>query len=84
MEGPLCGVQENGRAVVTLVVTEGVAGVWCYHLNDEKQKARALCGAWTMPTSIKLECWGKTPPNYHIPESWCSKCAALRSSVEAR
>jgi hypothetical protein len=62
-----------------LKIAEGVAGVWHYHLLEESSEGRmALCGALVMPTQIPLSYWKGTPPNYHIPESWCSTCDSLR------
>jgi hypothetical protein len=37
-----------------LHVTEGIAGVWFYHLSREGTKATALCGAKTMSTQIPM------------------------------
>ena len=61
-----------------LVVTEGISGVWHYHLSLETTKTVGLCGARTMSTSLPLSAWGRHIPNYHIPEKFCAKCAAAR------
>lgn len=60
-----------------LVIVEGLAGTWHYHLAPEEKFTRALCGAQTMRTSIPLAYWNKTPKDHHIPESWCSRCERL-------
>lgn len=60
-----------------LNVCEGIAGMWHYHLRRGTSVV-ALCGARVMHTSIPLARWGKTPPGYHIPESWCLGCTKLR------
>jgi hypothetical protein len=60
-----------------LRVVEHVIGFWSYHLAEEG-KYEALCGSKVMMnTIIDLDRWGKTPPDYHIPEKWCKRCAAL-------
>lgn len=61
-----------------LVVTEGISGVWLYHLSHEGTETGALCGAQTMRTSIPIERWGRTPKGYHIPEKWCQRCDGAR------
>jgi hypothetical protein len=58
-------------------VTEGVEGYWHYHLSPAGAFTRSLCGRSTMRTSIRLDAWGKTPPDYHIPQKWCAECARL-------
>lgn len=68
-------------------ITEDVESTWHYHLslwvraNGAKvgqPNVVALCGARVMPISIPLKAWDTTPPNWHIPESWCKKCDQLR------
>lgn len=58
-------------------ITEGVESVWRYHLSLDHLASKGLCGARVMHTSIPLDRWGQTPPNYHIPEKWCAECARL-------
>ena len=58
---------ENG-----LHITEGIGGVWFYHLSLASTNATALCGARTMNTSIPLASWGVRG---HLNEGWCEKCA---------
>jgi hypothetical protein len=55
-----------------LHVTEGIGGVWFYHLSLAATNSTALCGAKTMHTSIPLASWGVRG---HLNEGWCSKCA---------
>lgn len=55
-----------------LHVTEGIGGVWFYHLSLASTNATALCGARTMNTSIPLASWGVRG---HLNEGWCAKCA---------
>jgi len=59
---------ENG-----LHITEGIGGVWFYHLSLTSTNATALCGAKTMNTSIPLASWAVRG---HLNEGWCAKCAA--------
>lgn len=58
-------------------ISEGVSGTWHYHLR-EVGEIKALCGAMVMRTSMRLGRWNKKIPDYHIPESFCSKCDELR------
>ena len=57
----------------SLRVTEGIAGVWHYHLA-ETGSWRALCGRNVMSTHIPLDAWGKGG-NPELHESWCRECA---------
>lgn len=54
-------------------ITEGIGGVWFYHLSAASTNATALCGAKTMNTSIPLKSWGVRG---HLNEGWCTKCGA--------
>lgn len=58
-----------------LKVTEGVSGMYHYHLSEAHRTSRALCGAMTMGTSIPLEGW-KVPFGEHFSKrpTWCEKC----------
>lgn len=62
-----------------IVVTEGVSGVWHYHLSHTETRTRGLCGAQTMATSIKLSAWGSI--SQHLPESWCGACAKQATAL---
>jgi hypothetical protein len=55
-----------------LVVTEGIASVWHYHLSEAHWKSRALCGKQAMPTNIPVRTWGFKPD--HMPSSYCRVC----------
>ena len=60
---------------MSLVVCEGIAGMWSYHLRDAGSKEyRGFCGAETMDRTVPVTYWGQTPKNYHIPEKWCRVC----------
>ena len=65
-----------------LVISEGVAGYWHYHLSVEGRITRGLCGAETMYTSIPLERWGVKGPS-HLPKSYtyCKECEKARDSA---
>lgn len=65
----------NGRAYeeLGLQCSEGVASMWHYHLR-KPGCTRALCGAPVMGSGRPLGQWGIVPPNYHLPESFCSAC----------
>lgn len=60
------------------VITEGISGLWHYHLSAPGKTTRGLCGAQTMHTSIKRSDWA-VPFGEHFPKkpTWCEKCAAL-------
>lgn len=68
---------KNGP-ITELVITEGVSGLWHYHISREDKKTRALCGAQTMHTSIQLKDW-KVQFGEHFPKrpTWCSHCESL-------
>jgi hypothetical protein len=63
------------------LVVEGIHGTWHYHLRDSSlpnhKSNPAACGAAVMHTGVPITAWDKTPPNYHLREKWCAKCAAL-------
>ena len=61
----------------SLQVTEGVSGLWHYHLSLPTSKTRGLCGALVMGTSIPRDDWRK-PFGDHFPKrpTWCEKCDA--------
>lgn len=58
-----------------LLVTEGVSGVWHYHLSKPESRTRGLCGAQVMSTAIELKDWGK-PFGDHFPKpaTYCKTC----------
>lgn len=58
-----------------LVITEGVSGLWHYHLSPVGKTTRALCGAQVMPTVIQRKDW-RVPFGEHFPKrpTWCDKC----------
>lgn len=60
------------------VISEGVSGVWHYHLSDESTGHRGLCGAHTMPTKIRLQDW-RVQFGEHFPKrpTWCDECEKL-------
>jgi hypothetical protein len=67
---------------VSLRVVEGVSGVWFYHLQHEKNEpGLSLCGKQVMRRDIRLDYWGKTPKNYHIPEKWCTRCPEIAEQL---
>lgn len=60
-------------------VTEGISGMWHYHISEDSDTSRSLCGRLVMPTSIKIEDWAK-PFGAHFPKqpTFCDKCSSLR------
>lgn len=69
------------KAIVKTVdgmhVTEGISGVWFYHISVEGTNATALCGAKTMLTHIPMSAWGVRG---HLNEGWCKACAEAAAS----
>lgn len=59
-----------------LKITEGVSGLWHYHLSLPTNPSRGICGALVMRTSIPRDDWG-LPFGEHFPKrpTWCAKCA---------
>lgn len=57
------------------IITEGVAGLWHYHLSNPQSSATALCGAAVMRTDMPLSAW-KVPFGEHFPKrpTWCKAC----------
>lgn len=64
------------KSVDGLHVTEGVSGVWYYHLSQAGTNATALCGAKTMSTGVPMSAWGARG---HLSEKWCVTCASQAS-----
>lgn len=63
----------SGDTAGALIVTEGIAGVWSYHLSLADKFTVSLCGRQTMKTGLPLSAWGIK--SKHIPESYCRVCA---------
>jgi hypothetical protein len=62
----------------TYVITEGVSGMYHYHVSEHQHSGRSLCGAATMNTGMRLQDWG-VPFGDHFPKrpTWCAICAQL-------
>lgn len=63
-----------------LVVTEGIAGYWHYHLSSSDETSMALCGSRTMPTKIQLEYFRKilkTKRERRCDGMACKKCTEM-------
>jgi hypothetical protein len=60
-----------------IVITEGVAGYYHYHLSLKEKTSKGFCGALTMPTAIPLSEWGK-PGGEHLAKkyTYCKECSA--------
>jgi hypothetical protein len=58
-----------------LKISEGISGVYFYHLSTAKHSERSLCGRRTMPTSIPIKAWGHY--NGHLKERYCAECEKL-------
>lgn len=57
-----------------LHITEGIYGMWFYHLSEQGENSKSLCGARTMHTSIPLSAWGFRG---HLNERYCKQCEGL-------
>lgn len=65
------------------IVTEGISGMWHYHLSDPKTFTRGLCGAKTMKTAIEAVDFGKSFGD-HFPKrpTWCATCHELATQQQ--
>lgn len=66
------------------LVTEGISGLWHYHISTHEQRSQGLagCGARVMSTEgMGLADWGK-PFGAHLPKrpTFCSHCALQNAS----
>ena len=59
-------------------VAESIHGTYRYHLSEKPHSTRALCKAWTMRTSVRLDFWGKRT---HIGETWCKECERIGEEI---
>lgn len=59
-------------------VTEGISGMWHYHLSADETPHVGLCGARVMSTGIPVESWGMAFGE-HFPKkpTWCAECERL-------
>lgn len=55
-----------------LIVTEGTAGTYHYHLSHSDKFTRALCGKQTMKTGLAIAQWGTR--SKHLGETYCKRC----------
>lgn len=69
---------------MALRVTEGVSGLWHYHLSRPGDYL-GLCGARVMNSSLGLSDWKLARNPAHMPKSatYCAKCDAARPQAEA-
>lgn len=60
-----------------MIVTEGVSGLWHYHLSREAEPSKGLCGASVMGSGVQLSKW-QVPFGAHFPKkpTWCAACGA--------
>lgn len=67
--------------VADLIITEGISGMWHYHLSREDNFTRGLCGAWVMRTAIPREGWMRATHGDHMPKrmTWCKTCEEKRN-----
>ena len=63
-------------------VSEGISGMWHYHLSDDEHSTVALCGAKTMLSHIEVADWG-VPFGQHFPKrpTYCKECERLAGIV---
>lgn len=55
-------------------ITEGVEGLWRYHISTKGKHSKSLCGQPTMITNMTFDGWGiKTDVN----ERYCDECWKL-------
>jgi hypothetical protein len=60
------------------VVSEGVSGMWHYHISAAEEPHLGQCGARTMRTEIPISDW-MIPFGEHLPKrpTWCRECSAI-------
>lgn len=75
----------NAYDDAVLVVTEGISGVWHYHISEAHRTTRGICGAKTMHTSIPITEW-KVPFGEHFPKkpTWCEACDEATKGASGR
>lgn len=56
-----------------LIVTEGVAGMWFYHLSKKETPNISLCGKQTMRTDFPIHEFPIKLAD-HIPHGNCKRC----------
>lgn len=62
-----------------LEITEGLSGLWHYHLSDSGSLHRGLCGAPTMRTAMRLSSWKVQFGEHFVKRpTWCAKCDAMK------
>lgn len=70
-----------------LIVTEGVSGVYHYHLSlaEGRGFVRGLCGSPTMQTCIPLSDWGQKGGE-HLPKryTYCKTCEKKAQEIKEK
>lgn len=61
----------------SLVVDEGVAGMWFYHLRVNDHTG-ALCGARVLGKRLPMRLWGFVG---HLEERYCAKCEVFARNL---
>jgi len=56
------------------IMSEGIGGMFYYHISRVGEEHRGLCGKQTMPTHIPLSIWGYRG---HLNERYCQECRLL-------
>ena len=62
------------RPLDKIVITEGIHGLYHYHLSTHDKCSKSLCGKDTMQTSLSLAAWGYKG---HLKERYCDECIRL-------
>jgi hypothetical protein len=77
-------MMKNKSTLDDIRIVEGISGLWHYHITNDSD-ARAMCGAWTMSTSIPLSRW-RVPFGAHFPKrpTWCQECEEKLKEHELR
>lgn len=69
------------RSNVAYVITEGISSTQHFHWSRPDERWESLCGARTMPTSMRANGWGFIT---RLKERYCEECGSLRRAELVR
>ncbi len=61
------------------IMSEGISGMFYYHISDGETPQMSLCGKQTMATRIPLRCYGLVT---HLGERYCSTCRDMHAVLD--
>ena len=66
---------KSKRKKPKFIVTEGLEGIWYYHISRKDDSTKSLCGENVMYSNMSLDEWNTEPT--HIPYKFCKRCQEL-------